>query len=286
MSSFPVNPNLAALMRVIEDNQDKMPEGEYLEAMNALGALHREMPVAAPAPPPMAIWAPRPLPHVAAAAGPPPSYAESAPLFAAVLPGIVNMVERDAWNIVRNEHPDHFGISAQDWTQMSQEDRDRAVREATERVVSSMERRNRNPDPSACSFIARHAVGPWRLEGLLHGRWECVCGYKGYSRNWQKHEKSERHQDWSKHRTVSRRKTELMKGLLRKDEEGYLCRFKPRSQSELGGIRCFLINQEQNEWTNPELYDEIHRSPIPTDDGVGRWFVHRREPRSRVYIQW
>ena len=39
-----VNPNLAALMRVIEDNQDKMPEGEYLEAMNALGALHREIP--------------------------------------------------------------------------------------------------------------------------------------------------------------------------------------------------------------------------------------------------
>ena len=42
-----VNPNLAALMRVIEDNQDNMPEGEYLEAMNALGALHREIPAAA-----------------------------------------------------------------------------------------------------------------------------------------------------------------------------------------------------------------------------------------------
>ncbi|NBO70302.1 hypothetical protein EBV26_07445 [bacterium] len=42
-----VNPNLAALMRVIEDNQDNMPEGEYLEAMNALGALHRQIPAAA-----------------------------------------------------------------------------------------------------------------------------------------------------------------------------------------------------------------------------------------------
>lgn len=296
-----VNPNLAALMRVIEDNQDKMPEGEYLQAMNALGALHREIPApgaAAPAPAsvaprPMALWA-RPLPipsyTAAGAASPAPAPAplpSSSLLFASVaVPGMENMIERDAWNTVRNEHPDHFGISAQDWMQMSQEDRDQAVREATECVVSKMERRNRNPDPSACTFIARHAVGPWRLEGLLHGRWECVCGYKGYSRNWQKHEKSERHQDWSKHRTVSRRKTEMMKEMLRKDEEGYLCRFKPRSQSELGGIRCFLINQEQNEWTNPELYDEIHRSPIPTDDGVGRWFVHRREPRSRVYIQW
>jgi len=45
-----VNPNLATLMRVIEDQQDKMPEGEYLQAMDALGALHRTVaaPVAIP----------------------------------------------------------------------------------------------------------------------------------------------------------------------------------------------------------------------------------------------
>ena len=48
-----VNPNLATLMRVIEENQDKITEGEYLEAMNALGALHRvatSAPPASPAP--------------------------------------------------------------------------------------------------------------------------------------------------------------------------------------------------------------------------------------------
>jgi hypothetical protein len=43
-----VNPNLATLMRVIEENQDKITEGEYLEAMNALGALHRAATLAAP----------------------------------------------------------------------------------------------------------------------------------------------------------------------------------------------------------------------------------------------
>jgi hypothetical protein len=37
-----VNPKLETLMRVIEDNQDKMTEGEYLEAMNALGGLYRD----------------------------------------------------------------------------------------------------------------------------------------------------------------------------------------------------------------------------------------------------
>ena len=35
-------------MRVIEENQDKITEGEYLEAMNALGALHRTAALAAP----------------------------------------------------------------------------------------------------------------------------------------------------------------------------------------------------------------------------------------------
>ena len=44
-----VNPDLATLMRVIDENQDKMTEGEYLEAMNALCSLHR---VATSAPPP------------------------------------------------------------------------------------------------------------------------------------------------------------------------------------------------------------------------------------------
>ena len=43
-----VNPYLATLMRVIEENQDKITEGEYLEAMNALGALHRAAALAAP----------------------------------------------------------------------------------------------------------------------------------------------------------------------------------------------------------------------------------------------
>ena len=50
-----VNPNLATLMRVIEDAQSKIPEGEYLAAMNALGALHRVVVVPAPAPAPVAV---------------------------------------------------------------------------------------------------------------------------------------------------------------------------------------------------------------------------------------
>ena len=54
-----VNPDLATLMRVIEENQDKLSEGEYLEAMNALCSLHRVVTFIPPASP-----APVLLPHV------------------------------------------------------------------------------------------------------------------------------------------------------------------------------------------------------------------------------
>lgn len=35
-----VNPNLETLMNLVDELQDKMPEGKYLEAMNALRDLH------------------------------------------------------------------------------------------------------------------------------------------------------------------------------------------------------------------------------------------------------
>ena len=64
-----VNKNLATLMRVIEEAQDKMPEGEYLAAMNALGALHRV--VGAPAAVvPVVAAVPVRVPVVAAVAAP------------------------------------------------------------------------------------------------------------------------------------------------------------------------------------------------------------------------
>jgi hypothetical protein len=265
-----VNPNLAALMRVIEDNQDKMPEGEYLEAMNALGALHREIPV--------------PVAAAAAAAamaipsGPPPSYAASAPLFQPN-PFLLGMerIEYAAWSRVKTDHPEHFGISAEDWMEISPPERNRILRQATEMTANRFELQCRNPEPEVCPFIARHAVGPWRMASS----WECVCGYKGLCRNWQKHEHSDRHEDWAKHRTVSRRRIENMKRQILRDEAGELVRYKPLSLVERGGIRCFLVRQEKNEWTHPEFYADIHRSADPN----GKWFVHHRQHWAREYIE-
>jgi hypothetical protein len=39
-----VNPNLATIMRVVDNNQHNIMEGEYLEAMNALRDLHHVVP--------------------------------------------------------------------------------------------------------------------------------------------------------------------------------------------------------------------------------------------------
>jgi len=283
-----VNPKLETLMRVIEDNQDKMTEGEYLDAMNALAALHREVQVQV---------------HDAAAAGggaaaavhgPPPSYSESTHLFAAA--GVEERVDRAAWYRVTNEHPEHFGITYSIWMELPQQERDIMLREATECVVNKLERSWINPEPEVCPFIARHAVGSWRRvgggaqEGGIYGDqlWECACGYTGKTKHWQKHEESERHQNWAKHRTVSKRIIAKMKKEVEKNERGELCRYKPQSRTEFGGIRYFPISQERNEWTHPELYaDPAHRKPIPTADGVGTtWFVHPRVQRhnSREYL--
>ena len=264
-----VNPNLAELMRVIEDNQDKIPEGEYLAAMNALGALHRELPV------PMAVVAAPPPPAHAAAA--------AAPRAIVMPPGMEDRAEQAAWYRVMTYHPDHHSITPEEWIQYPEHDRRIFLHEATEIVVNRMEACCRNPEPEECPFIARHAVGRWCVIGV----WECVCGYKGYCRNWQRHEQGERHQEWAKHRTVSRRKIERMKREIRRDEEGELCRFNPLSQTDFGGIICFITRQERNEWTHPELYTESQRSPIPRPTASGirtTWFVHPRHLFERVYV--
>jgi hypothetical protein len=41
------------------------------------------------------------------------------------------------------------------------------------------------------------------------------------------------------------------------------------------------VRQENNEWTHPEFYDEIHRSANPN----GKWFVHHREHWARQYVE-
>ena len=266
-----VNPNLATLMRVIEDQQDKMPEGEYLAAMNALGALHR----VAPAPP-----AP-PVAPPAAAGHPPPSYAASVPLFGggggasanpnsySNLIALMGQYGYNTWSRVTRMIPEHCQMTANQWVALTQDEQNQLNRAATLKIVESNEITYRNPAPSVCPFIARHAVGPWTF-GTEHSTWTCVCGYHGKSKNWKRHEDSERHTDWAQHRIVPRRTIETMKRSIAQDEQGEIMRF---NQPLTGGIRYYMVTQERNEWTHPEHYVGIHREK----NGNGSWFVHNRE---------
>ncbi len=72
-----------------------------------------------------------------------------------------------------------------------------------------------------------------------------------------------------------------MKKDIRRDESGSLVQFKPLSHVETSGIMYYVVNQEPNEWTNPEMFAEIHRSADPN----GKWMVHHREYRSRQYVE-
>ena len=259
-----VNPNLATLMRVIEDQQDKMPEGEYLAAMNALGALHR------------VATAPVPMP----AAGHPPSYAASVPLFNGGgdpnsynnLIALMGQYGYNTWTRVIRVIPEHRQMTANQWVVLTQEEQNALNRQATLSLVESFETNYRNPVPSVCPFIARHAVGPWTF-GNDQSTWTCVCGYHGKSKNWRRHEASDRHHDWAQDRIVPRRTIEVMKARIAQDEQGEVMRF---NQPLTGGIKYYKVTQERNEWTHPELYADIHREK----NRNGGWFFHYRGDRN------
>ena len=272
-----VNPNLDTLMRVIEDQQNKMPEGEYLAAMNALGALHRVVP-APPAPP-----APIPSGH------PPGAGAAGAALFNG---GAVDDPEYNSyssrialmgqygyntWCRVTRMMPEFREMTPLQWVTLSQDQQNCLNRHATFKIVQSYEVEYRNPDPKTCPFIARHAVGPWTFGGE-RCQWTCACGYSGKSKNWKKHEESERHTDWAQSRFVPKRTIDAMKMGIKKDEAGEIMHF---NQPLSGGIRYFQVTQERNEWTHPELYDAgVHRSR----NGNGEWFVHHRDDCAHQYV--
>jgi len=276
-----VNPNLAALMRVIEENQSKMPEGEYLVAMNALCALHREEEETKAAR--------REVAAAAAAAAPeeggsviqyrvhPPSYSASVHLFAAPPSHHIGEIDYQAWLRVTRELPEYSQVTLEHWMTVSEQDRICLLRNATEKIAAAFERQYRNPEGSVCPFIARHSVGSWRF-GTDDASWTCVCGYSGKSKHWKKHEESERHQEWAAHRTVSRRVITKMKRQIEDDRIGHLVRFNP-SAANRSGVRCFLACQDENEWTSPEMFPEAVRRL----NDSGSWDVLVKEFWARHY---
>ena len=243
-----VNLNLATLMRVIEDAQDKMPEGEYLAAMNALGALHHLVPGAGAA---------VVVPAVAGAGG------RGGVLFGARSGGdgggdggrparvrvdwrdIMGQESYDVWCNVKFKLAAYKDLSGAAWIGLTQEEQNDLNRRSIEAFVEMCKKKFSNPDPSVVPFISSHSVGAWEY-GEEHSMWTCVCGYRGKSKNWKKHEMSERHQEWAVHRSVSRRIVAAMRAQVARDEAGQFAKFKAPLT---GGIRFFTTWQDENEWT-------------------------------------
>ena len=276
-----VNPNLAAIMRVIEDHQSKMPEGEYLVAMNALCALYRgeeetrrrEVGEAAASAAAAAAIAP-----LARQQAPPPSYHASVHLFAEQPQRSVGEVDHQAWLRVTRELPECALVTLDQWMTFQEQDRIQLLQEATEKIAATFEIQHRNPDATVCSFISRHSVGPWRF-GTDDASWTCVCGYSGKSKHWKKHEESDRHRTWAIHRMVPPRTQAKMKGTIQDDRVGHLVRFNPTCANR-SGVRCFLAHQDQNEWTSPELFPYAVRKAREDD---GTWDVIVKQPWPRQY---
>jgi hypothetical protein len=276
-----VNPNLATLMRVIEEYQDKIPEGEYLEAMNALGALHRVATSAAAA----AVQPIVPIVQPIVQAVVPVVPVVPVPVVQAVVQGPMHLygdnIYRiftllggkngyDAWNRACRMIPGLAQMLPEEWVAMSQEERNDLNRLATRKIAEKHERTYRNPAPSSCPFIARHALGDWSETQTWADTWTCVCGYSGKLKNWKKHEKSARHQDWARLRIVPEKTVKTMRQQIEKDERGSLIQFiHPLS----GGFRYYPVRQERNEWTHPELYPETLR----LNNGQEGWFVYPRD---------
>jgi hypothetical protein len=245
-----VNPNLETLMSLVEDLQDQMPEGKYLEAMNALRDLHRN----APPPRPESIpWQPSP---------------GQVRLSNAEWIRFRGMQEaRNTWYTRRPEAQkvyrdwvhirelcDEKNITEREWVAMEYEDRIDIIHRALFKLLDAgCTPRNKTPNPDAneCPFISRHSVGRWDVPSDPRGMWSCVCGAKHLrSKNWEKHESSEKHQAWHKAgRRVSTQKTKEMKG------NTYLCT-NPRTI--LGWTMVYYSYphnvQDINEWTHPQSF--------------------------------
>jgi hypothetical protein len=252
-----VNNNLATLMRVIEENMDKINEGEYLDAMNALGALHQEVSIPVEAP---------------------PSYTDSFHSNTININEAITLLGVNgyrAWFRVINNIPEYENFQAESWLQLSVEEQNRLNRLSTQIMAESYQEIISNPNPEICPFIARHSIGHWNY-GTDSATWKCVCGYSGKSKHWKKHEESERHKEWSEHRLVPKRIIREMDRQIQQYENGILIYYNyPLS----GGVRYFPIRQEKNEWTHPELYANTDWKDINTDckDINTDWTIYSRK---------
>jgi hypothetical protein len=269
-SASNVNPYLQTLMSLVDDLQDQMPEGKYLEAMNALRDLHSGK---KPPPPPFVVPA-----------------------------GNVRLTdaEHNEWSAMEHRRTRHSQqipavlleyrripalreacrwegdtvLSEEQWVTYTG-NRDPYIKRAL--ILMAEEKikeynRHKNPKAIHCPFMARNADGKWYKPNLAlvdangydRCRWDCLCGSKNIlCKNWRQHEVSDKHQAWERGgRQVSVHKVRKMRFILR--DESYLVEI-------LGQEITWKQNHEshkpqsRNEWTNPEIFTGKPKDWVPPE---------------------
>ena len=285
MSSAPVNPYLQTLMSLVDDLQDQMPEGKYLEAMNALRDLHSGK---KPPPPPFVL----PAGHVRLTDAEHNEWSAMAfrrdqcrqQIPAVLLEYRRNKHLRDVWEslcVTDAQTPTKEEL----WV-ITREDRTPVIKRAlTLMAEEQIKEYNRNKNPKAihCPFMARNADGKWYKPNLAlvdangydRCRWDCLCGSKNIlCKNWRQHEVSDKHQTWEH---GGRQVTKTKKRMMFDKVEG---RGKPNIWGnhenhyvvELLGQTISWIQhyhtkypQNRNEWTNPEIFTGKPKDWVPPE---------------------
>lgn len=221
-----VNPQLATLMGLIDELQEQMPEGKYLEAMNALAVLHGVCPI--PPPPPVAFVPPeggviltqeeqarhRRIEHAIR------EYNFKLPaVLMALEEGHLWKIVVEEWNkeqnppieeeqLPRSWHRNprwrtdpHVPEIEVWWMSRPAEQKKRLIKNALRKeyeVDVDRHKRNTNPAQEVCPFVSRHAIGAWGNPNTdPRAKWNCVCGSVNILvKNWRQHEVSEKHVKW------------------------------------------------------------------------------------------
>jgi hypothetical protein len=272
MSSAHVNPYLQTLMSLVDDLQDQMPEGKYLEAMNALRDLHSGK---KPPPPPFVV----PAGHVRLTDAEHNEWmAMEFRRRAQPLPEVLavyrrNRILRDVWEslcVTDAQSPTKEEL----WVIM-REDRSPVIKRALELMAEEKIKdynRRKNPKAIHCPFMARNADGKWYKPNLAlvdangydRCRWDCLCGSKNIlCKNWRQHEVSAKHQAWERGgRQVTVHKVRKMRFNLLPitplvELFGQEMTWKQNHESHKP--------QSRNEWTDPELFAGKPKDWVPPE---------------------
>ena len=275
MSDRLPNQYLQTLMSLVDDLQDHMPEGKYLEAMNALRDLHAGK---TPPPPPPAPFS-CPVGRIRLTADELQRYREMERRRSqgalSLRPEVLT-----AYRQIRSLQTacTEAGLTETQWVEMT-EDRDPIIKRALE-IMSDLQikqyLREKNPRAMHCPFMARNSDGHWhkpskepRLQsnGNVSWRptWDCLCGSKNIQcKNWRQHEVSDKHITWENGgRHITKNKVKTMKEKRTRcisHAEGLLGQSITWKQEYPG-----YQPQSRNEWTDPELFAGKPKDWVPPE---------------------